>query len=62
MQKSNTQSSCRVVRRNVKPIELRARILSLLVIITVLLIAASSDASVHTTKTPAHDQHIEKMR
>lgn len=62
MQKSNTQSSCRAVRRNLKQSELRARILSLLVFITVLLIAASSDASVHATKIPAHDQHIEQTR
>jgi TPR repeat protein len=57
MQKSTMQSSCRAVRRNTKQAPLQGRILSLLLFITALLIAASSDAAVHATKMPAHEQH-----
>lgn len=57
MQKSNTQNYCCAAMRKHKQSELLARILSLLVFITVLLIAASSDAAVHATKTTSYEQH-----
>lgn len=57
MQKSNPQCSYCAPRRNVKSLERRARIVSLLVFITALLIAASSDAAVHAIKSVASEQH-----
>lgn len=57
MYQSNKQNSCRAVRRDAKQARIRGQILSLLVFITALLIAASSDAAVHIAKTSSHEPH-----
>ncbi len=57
MYQSNKQNSCHAIRRDAKQTRLKGLILSLLVFITALLIAVSSDAAVHSSKTSSHEQH-----
>ena len=55
MYQSNKQSIYYAVRRDMKRAQLKSRILSLIIFITALFIAASSNAAVHNKNTPSHE-------